>query len=322
MRLQNRYTRTFLVAVLTLGLQAALALDAHAYDFDRKLRKGSRGRDVKALEIRVAGWYSRGNKTRLVVDRKFGRKTVRAVKRFRDHYGLRVRGSAGRAVFRILDRLGDRNGSTRHFAWSEFTQNYNSSCSAQANSYAGSLRGGMVSPARVKRYVRRLMWRLEALRAKGGGSPVGINSGFRSVSYNNCIGGAGASQHMYGTAADNRVASVANRRARRIAKRSQVHGIGCYSNTTHNHFDLRIENRNLPSSRFWWWPQRDSYNRDLDETGRPCWGETRRSSSTRSTPRTIAAVRDRVPGAGALIPSAAEVRAFEQAGEVDYEGAD
>lgn len=69
------------------------------------------------------------------------------------------------------------------------------------------------------------MWRLEAVRKKGGRKSIGIISGFRSVAYNNCIAGARASQHLYGTAADNRMVGVKNRREREIAKRSQIHGI-------------------------------------------------------------------------------------------------
>jgi hypothetical protein len=166
----------------------------------------------------------------------------------------------------------------------------------------------MVSPKRALSNVKRLMWRLEALRTKVGDEPVGINSGFRSVAYNDCIGGARASQHTYGTAADNRVANVGNRRARRIARGSQIHGIGCYSYLTHNHFDLRLDNGDLPSSQFWWWPERDGAGRDLDETGSPCWGQQKKTGSTVS----IRALRSE-----SRFPSVAEIDAFSAAGEPD-----
>ena len=299
-------------------LLAGVPSAASAYPFSRTLSEGKRGRDVRALQARVAGWYSTDNQTTLRLSGRFGHRTKVAVKNFQAHYGLVADGVAGPATFKRLNRLEDPDGSTAHFNYGEFDQNYNSGCSAQANAYTGTFRGGMVSPRRTRRNVRRLMWRLEAVRAKGGANPIGINSGFRSVRYNDCIGGARSSQHMYGTAADNRMARVDNHRQRKIAMRSQLSGVGCYSSQTHNHFDTRVHNRALSSSRFYWWPDVDRYGRHLDESGRPCWGETiRRTASTRTTARAAEI------GAGALIPSVAEVEAFERAGEPeDLGGAD
>lgn len=302
---------------MAVGLLVGVSSAAGAVDWLRRLTKRDHGRIVKKLQLRVAGWFPARDRTRFHIDGTYGKQTAKAVERFEKHYGIpRPNGKAGPGTFAILERLENKDGSTRHFDWSEFTQHSNSGCSAQANAYAGTFNGGRVSPKRTKRNVRRLMWRLEAVRAKAGGEPVGINSGFRSVTYNSCIGGASASQHLYGTAADNRVAGITNSKARRIARRSQVSGIGCYSNTTHNHFDLRLENRDLPSARTWWWPEKDSRGRELDESGRPCWGE-----SSGSTP--AASADAGVLGPVSLIPSAAEVRAFEEAGEpADLAGTD
>jgi uncharacterized protein YcbK (DUF882 family) len=271
------------------------------------LRRGDKGKAVRALQVRMAGWFPGGRDETFHIDGSFGRQTAQAVKAFEARYGLKVNGVAKNGVFRILNRLQDGNGSTEHFNFSEFDQNSNSSCGAKANAYAGTFRGGLASPQRTRMYVKRLMWRLEAVRKKAGSSPIGINSGFRSVAYNDCIGGARASQHMYGTAADERQAQVSNRRQRYIAKRSQFHGIGCYSSQTHNHLDLRIENRDLSSQRSWWWPDKDSKGRDLDEAGIPCWGEVTASSSK------VAAVRAAV--STSPIPTAAEVERFQEAGE-------
>lgn len=296
---------------------------AHAYAFKRTLSRGDRGGDVRALEIRVVGWFPRRVKRRLIVNRVFGYRTVRAVKAFQRHYGLTADGIAGPQTFRALNRLEDRNGSTDHFNYSEFTQNRNRACSARANAYAGTFRGGMTSPRRTRKNVRRLMWRLEALRAKARNNPVGINSGFRSIPYNRCIGGAQASQHLYGTAADNRVARVDNHTARVVARGSQVHGIACYSSTSHNHFDIRIENRDARSTQYWWWPRRDRYGRDLTSNRRLCWGERRRTSSARTSAATLRMVTGAVMGAGSLVPSLEEIEAFERAGEPpDLRGAD
>jgi zinc D-Ala-D-Ala carboxypeptidase len=298
----------FCVVALLVVVSSA---PAAAYPFSRILEEGDRGRDVLALEVRVAGWYPSNAQEALLINRRFGRRTKIAVAALQRHYGLAVDGIAGSATFSVLNSLQDKNGSTEHFNWSEFYQNYNSSCSSQANAYAGTFGGGMVAPRRVKGNVRRLMWRLEAVRAKGGSHLIGINSAFRSIKYNQCIGGASLSQHMYGTAADNRMANVRNRRERNIAKRSQLSGIGCYASLSHNHFDTRIENRDLASSRFWWWPKRDSKGRDLDAAGKPCWGERKRRSAR--TP----VEGSRLTGAQAIVPSVREVRAFQAAGETD-----
>ena len=164
-------------------------------------------------------------------------------------------------------------------------------------------------------YVRRLMWRLEAVRKKAGRKPIGINSGFRSVAYNDCIGGARASQHMYGTAADTRQVDIANRKQRRIAKRSQFHGVGCYSSQTHNHLDLRIDNSDLSSQQNWWFPDRDSRGRDLDSAGIPCWGETTTTTKTASLAAQVVST--------STLPTASEIERFESAGEgLLSEGAD
>ena len=304
-----------LVVVAIVTATGLLASPVHAVEFDRKLKRGMSGPDVKALQVRMAGWYPGGKQSRFVIDGEFGPNTAEAIERFETHYGFKnPNGVAGDKTFKVLERLTDPDGSTAHFAYSEFEQHSNSGCSAQANAYAGTFEGGAVAKRRVKRNVRRLMWRLEALRAKAGSGTVGINSGFRSVAYNSCIGGASVSQHLFGTAADNRVGGITNDKARFIARRSQFHGIACYSNTTHNHFDLRFENRALPSAQSWWWPRVDAQGRELDESGRPCWGES-------VAPTALAGARSVTPGAASLVPTGAEVRAFEEAGELSHLGA-
>ncbi|MDQ4026317.1 MAG: D-Ala-D-Ala carboxypeptidase family metallohydrolase [Actinomycetota bacterium] len=160
------------------------------------------------------------------------------------------------------------------------------------------------------------MWRLEALRAKVGGHPIGINSGFRSVAYNDCIGGARASQHMYGTAADNRVAEVDNRSSRELAMTSQFSGVGCYSSLSHNHLDIRVENAGSGTTQFWWWPKTDRKGRHLADDGRPCWGEVvRKGAVVARVVNVLDLVAAAVPGAGSLVPAASEIEAFEDAGE-------
>jgi zinc D-Ala-D-Ala carboxypeptidase len=102
---------------------------------------------------------------------------------------------------------------------------------------------------------------------------VVVVSGFRSIPYGRCIGSGSLSQHLFGTAADIQIAGIGGHRERRLARGSQVHGIECYSTTSHNHFDLRIENKDLAAYRYWYWPKRDRRGRDLASDGRPCRGE-------------------------------------------------
>lgn len=301
--------RLIWVLATLLVAQIVAASPAAAYTFTRTLKSGDKGPDVKVLQIRVAGWYGKADQSALVLDGSYGTATVDAVKAFQAFYGLDPDGVAGPSTFAVIDGLEDDDGSTLHFDWIEFTQNRNANCSAKANAYAGSFRGGMTAPLRTKKNVKKLMWRLEALRAKAGGNAVGINSGFRSVPYNDCIGGARLSQHMYGTAVDNRMAEVANRTERELAKATQFHGIGCYSSLSHNHFDIRLDNRDLDGGRYWWWPDRDDAGRDLADDGKPCWGEKAAEDGGTKTASTA-------DGSSApLLPSARLLQSFSQSPE-------
>jgi hypothetical protein len=263
-------------ALVAVGLMAA---PAAAYEWPTGLKVGAKGPHVRALQTRLAGWFPVTDQTVFEIDGVFSEQTKVALERFQAHYGLGIDGVAGTSTFAALSLLEDEDRYTIHFDFSEFWQNRNSSCSKEANKYAGTFAGGMVPESKVKRNVKRMMWRLEALRAKLGDKPIAINSGFRSVAYNRCIRGATYSQHMYGTAIDMRVVEATNRRSRNVGKRSQVHGIGCYSSLSHNHFDLRMQNESLEGARAWWWPKRDEHDRDLADDGLPCYGEIKKTSS-------------------------------------------
>jgi zinc D-Ala-D-Ala carboxypeptidase len=320
----RRAVGTAIAGAIVLSLVAAPG--AHAKTFDRRIKPGAAGSQVTKLQVRVAGWYPNREQRTFSIDGRYGSQTKEAMKAFEAAYGRPVNGIASRMDLEILNRLQDGDGSTKHFDFSEFDQNRSSSCSSRANSYAGTFSGGRSTPSRTRRNVKRLMWRLEAVRKKGGSKPIGINSGFRSVAYNDCIGGARASQHLFGTAADNRMAGVDNRKERRLAKGSQIHGIGCYSSLSHNHFDIRIDNRDMAAGHFWWWPRKDRQGRELADDGRPCWGERSRAT-TASGAQTLlagttngAVLRDlRVgeQGAGSLVPTVAEIELFEKAGEAE-----
>jgi zinc D-Ala-D-Ala carboxypeptidase len=320
----EKFWRGAKIGLCTAVIVAVAAPAVQATEFDRGLKPGAKGSDVRALQVRISGWFPTKGQETFTIDGSYAGQTRSAMKAFEAAYGRPVNGIASKEDLQILDNLQDDDGSTRHFNYGEFHQNRSSSCSSRANSYAGTFSGGMSNPLRTKRNVKRLMWRLEAVRKKGGSEPIGINSGFRSTAYNDCIGGARASQHLYGTAADNRMAGINNQTERRIAKRSQIHGIGCYSSMTHNHFDLRIENKDLQGGHFWWWPRKDNRGRDLADDGRPCWGEKAHKASTGVSALThpwttsSAVLHDLqlgVIGAGSLMPTLQEIELFETAGE-------
>jgi len=74
---------------------------------------------------------------------------------------------------------------TEHFSLSEFTSG-----------------DGELVPEEYWKNIQRLMNNLEILRASLGGSPVIINSGYRSPQHNMNVGGSPNSQHLKGKAAD------------------------------------------------------------------------------------------------------------------------
>lgn len=222
------------------ALDLALAGQASAYGWSRTLQQGSTGADVTELQIRVAGWAaSSAQHTYVAVDGDFGPGTAAAVQRFQSAYGLSVDGIAGPQTQQVLNSLESSDGSTAHFDFSEFT------------SHDGSgFGGGNVGSAQVKENVRRLMYKLEALRRKAGDRPVTINSGFRSVSYNASVGGASNSMHTYGVAADVVVSGLSTLSTYRIAETCGFSGLETYT-VSWQHVDSRIE---YPyGSQFWWW---------------------------------------------------------------------
>lgn len=228
-------------ATLAVAIGAGLALPgtAAAYNWTRTLRRGHSGSDVREAQIRVAGWAADSpSRTYVAVDGAFGPNTEAAVKRFQRGYGLTVDGIVGPQTQNVLNWLEDSDGSTRHFAWSEFHSKDGSGFS-----------GGKVSASTVKENVRRLMYKLEAERRKAGNNPVHINSGFRSISHNNAVGGASNSQHMYGIAADHWVENRSPYDVQQIDKTCGFSGIIRYSSFVHA--DSRVE---YPyGAQYWYW---------------------------------------------------------------------
>lgn len=65
------------------------------------------------------------------------------------------------------------------------------------------------------------------------GQPLVINSGFRTAAYNSKVGGAKASYHLSGQAADIRISGIAPIKIAAYAESLGVQGIGLYASFTH-----------------------------------------------------------------------------------------
>jgi zinc D-Ala-D-Ala carboxypeptidase len=229
-----------LTVMFTLAMSVVSTNEASAYNWSRTLQEGSSGSDVRELQIRVAGWAADSpSKTYVAVDGQFGPGTKAAVIRFQRAYGLAADGIVGPATQAKLNDL-ERSNGTKHFSYSEFYSKDGSGFSS-----------GRVSSTTVKENVRRLMYKLEAVRVKIGNKPITINSGFRSVSHNNSIpGSASNSQHTYGIAADIRSSGASLTTLMNAAKSSGFSGV--YNGGSFIHVDSRIE---YPyGAQSWYWP--------------------------------------------------------------------
>lgn len=97
-------------------------------------------------------------------------------------------------------------------------------------------------PVKYQSNVRKLAENLQVLRDEVGVS-IRINSGYRTVSYNKKIGGAGKSQHLYAKAADITVSKMTPTDVRKKIleliknKKMKQGGIGLYP--TFVHYDIR-----------------------------------------------------------------------------------
>ncbi|MEV3908670.1 D-Ala-D-Ala carboxypeptidase family metallohydrolase [Streptomyces canus] len=242
--LSRREALRFCAGAATIaGLGAstvALAGPAQAYPWPSVLRQGSSGAAVAELQVRVAGWAADSPAHAAVrVDGAFGPGTASAVRRFQAAYGLPPDGVVGTSTQRTLNSLESGDGSTSHFNWSEFWSKDGAKFS-----------GGKVDAAHVTENVRRLMYKLEALRKKAGGGGVTVNSGFRSISHNVAIGGKPNSMHMYGIAADIAIVGKSTKQLYLIGETCGFSGLETYR-VSWQHCDNRVEY--AYGSQFWWW---------------------------------------------------------------------
>src|SRR5699024_2924884 len=76
------------------------------YTWDRTLKNGMSGDDVKQLQIRVAGWVTNGEN--LAIDGEYGPRTAAAVKKFKNAYNAgKDNGIAGSGTYKQLYKLQD-----------------------------------------------------------------------------------------------------------------------------------------------------------------------------------------------------------------------
>lgn len=179
------------------------------YEYDKEvvgvsnlLKIGSSGGDVKILQgkLNVLG-LNVGT-----IDGLYGNNTAKAVRELQSIFGLSVDGIAGKNTFDLLDKLDQ----VKHFKLDEFRCKHCKALKLDIN----------------------LLLKLEELRKSTG--PLIVNSGYRCPIHNRNIGGAVASQHLKGTAADVRSTKM---------KPSQVYthadkifnnsGVGRYNTFTH-----------------------------------------------------------------------------------------
>jgi zinc D-Ala-D-Ala carboxypeptidase len=251
----RRFLRVAIAAVLTLGLFAPtlarpdpVAADG-CYTWTRTLHQGMSGSDVRALQVRVAGWG--GFRNYVNIDGDFGSETEAAVRRFQNAYNLTVDGIAGPQTFNKIYALQDADCTPIHFAYEEFD---NSGTCGEQN-FGANLGSHGMSATEVKANLRRVMWKLEALRRRldqldgrieNTGLP--IISGFRSHQCQLQVNpGAHPSQHEFGMAADIGLSTYSNctiARQAQYAGFSSVLGRGYPDHDDHVHVDMADENPN------------------------------------------------------------------------------
>lgn len=92
-------------------------------------------------------------------------------------------------------------------------------------------------PADVRANLEKLARMLEGVRERLGGKAITITSGYRTVAHNKAVGGASASQHLYGRAADIVVAGMPPAEVQRLLEDWWPGGLGY--GKTFTHLDIR-----------------------------------------------------------------------------------
>ncbi|MGI8707622.1 MAG: peptidoglycan-binding domain-containing protein, partial [Actinomycetota bacterium] len=95
------------ICALALSSSLASAAPASAYNFKRSLSAGDSGPAVRALQVRIAGWYPNEEHKAFYLDGQYDRMTKVAVANYQKHNGLSPTGVANESVFVALNRLQD-----------------------------------------------------------------------------------------------------------------------------------------------------------------------------------------------------------------------
>lgn len=190
------------------------------------LKDGSKGDDVKELQIRVAGWVKSGDV--MGVDGVYGDQTTTAVKNFQKAYKLDATGKADSKTFDKLRDLTDSDCTPIHFTYKE-----------ASNNCGKGFTGGQTE----KKNLRRSLWQAEALRHQLGDHPLKVNSGYRDKACNASVNGATNSQHLTGKGID--LEPLGGSTMCDIAKQSRnagyggIFGPGYKGHSNHVHVDHR-----------------------------------------------------------------------------------
>src|SRR5690606_8000950 len=164
------------------------------------------------------------------IDGKYGPRTAKAVMDYQRRYGLKVDGEVGRQTWtqltkpvHLLQTAGPDFNVTPHFKLREF-----------ACKHCQSL---------ILAYLPDLADVLEQVRSIIGDKPITINSGYRCSIHNRNVGGAPASQHLYGKAADVVAKGVPYNVVADAAEQVFVNtgGVLRYPKRNFTHIDLRPE---------------------------------------------------------------------------------
>lgn len=181
------------------------------------LRKGNRGNDVLTLQKRLS---AKTNYFTGAWDSIYGKNTEDTVKRFQRENGLTADGVVGNKTWAALDVQGSATNEprTEHFSLNEFR-----------------CRDGSPVPEHYWANTQSCMNWLEKVRTACGNKAITINSGYRSPAYNRKVGGARASQHLYGSAADIQVQGMNPGQVYQIADKlmGNCGGVGKYNTFTH-----------------------------------------------------------------------------------------